>query len=372
MRKKDSMVEIILDNIIHFLEEKNPPSYAENWDNVGLQIGDRNKIIKKIFVALDATDEIIEEAVINGADLIITHHPLLFKSLKNVNTDNFIGRRIIKCIENNISLYSMHTNYDICNMARLSGEYLKLKNMRVLDTTFHEKVYKIAVYVPEEYAGAVSETMCNAGAGKMGEYSHCTFRSTGIGSFKPRKGTHPFIGEIDKLEHVKEIKVETIVPERQLKEVRSALLLAHPYEEPAYDIFELLYDGGEEGIGRIGDLPEEMSVRELAEYVKKQFSLHTVQVFGDLGRQVERVAISPGSGKSLIEPAIKKSAQVLITGDVGYNDGIDAVARNLSIIDAGHYGLEHIFINHMKEVLRSEFEQIPVMTEVIRQPVQTL
>jgi len=366
------MTEISLDRIIHFLEEKNPPSFAKSWDNVGLQIGDRNKAVKKIFVALDATDAIIEEAIENRADLIITHHPLIFKPLKNVNTDNFIGRRVIRCIENSISLYSMHTNYDICNMGRLSGEYLKLKNMRVLDTTFRRKVYKIAVYVPDEYAGAVSEVMCNAGAGRMGEYSHCTFQASGIGSFKPLKGTRPFIGTIGEMEHVKEIKVEMIVPEGKLEKVRSALLLTHPYEVPAYDIFELLYDGGEEGIGRIGDLPEEMSVRELAEYVKKQFSLHKVQVFGDLERRVERVAISPGSGKTLIDPAVKKSAQVLITGDVGYNDGIDAAANSLSIIDAGHYGLEHIFINHMKEVLRAEFEQIPVLAEVIRQPVQTL
>ena len=261
---------IKLQEIMQLLEKENPLHYAMAWDNSGLQVGNREQEIKKIFVALDATDKVIEEAIENEVDLILTHHPLIFQPLKKISTDNFIAKRVIKCIENNISIYSMHTNYDVCNMARLGGEYLQLNNMRVLDIT-----------------------------------------------------------------HQKE-------------------------------------NGKEEGLGRVGELPETMTLKECAEHVKACFQLPAVQVFGDLASVVQLAAVSPGSGKTLIEPALKARAQVLITGDIGYNDGIDAVARGMQIIDAGHYGLEHIFIHHMKAELEKWFQEITIMEEMIQQPMQII
>lgn len=234
--------------IIETLEKKYAPSFAESWDNVGLLVGDREKEVHKVFLALDVTDESLEEAIKEKADLIITHHPLIFSAMKKITADDFIGRRIIKMIQHDISYYAMHTNFDILGMADLSADLLELKDQKVLEVTYQE-------------------------------------------------------GE----------RVE--------------------------------------GLGRVGNFPKKMSLKECADFVKTQFQLPSVTVYGDLEREVQKAAVCTGSGKSLIKEVFMHQADVYVTGDVDYHFAIDAVAQGVCIIDAGHYGTEYIFMDDMEKEL---------------------
>lgn len=255
--------------VIEILEKQSPKSYACDWDNVGLLVGREDKEIQKIYLALDATDEAIEEAIANGADMLLTHHPMIFKGMKRVTQEDFIGRRIIRLIQNDISYYAMHTNFDVMGMADLAADYLGISDTRVLEIT------------------SVSET-------------------------------------------------------------------------------------GEEGIGRYGSLKKEMTVRECCEEVKQAFSLENVKVFGNLERKVKTAAISPGSGRSVISNALQAGVDVLITGDIDHHEGIDAVAQKLTVIDAGHYGVEHIFIPYMEQYLKREAKELEIAVQPLTFPFQII
>lgn len=257
--------------IIDVIERRYSPKYAMEWDNVGLLAGRDNKEVKCIYIALDATDEVIEAAVNIGADMILTHHPLIFGGLKRINNQDFMGRRLIRLISNDISCYSMHTNYDVCGMADLSGEKMHFENAEVLEITCEED-------------GCQGKNLM--------------------------------------------------------------------------------------GIGKIADVTEEMNLLQCCNKVKKAFSLSNVKVFGDLNRTVKRIAICPGSGKSVIGEAIRKHADVLVTGDIGHHEGIDSVAQGLSIIDAGHYGIEHIFIEDMERYLKKNLSGIEIIGAPISHPFQ--
>lgn len=250
--------------VIGIIEQKYSRTYAMNWDNVGLLAGRAGKEVKKIYVALDATDEIVEKAIDAKADMLLTHHPLIMSGITRITDDNFIGKRLIKLIQNDIAYYAMHTNYDVRGMAELAGNKLGMENAEILEVT----------------------------------------------------------GESEVLE----------------------------------------------GIGRIANLQKAMSLGECCEHVKQAFSLDSVKVFGNLDTPVTRMAICPGSGKSFIKAAISKGADVYVTGDIGHHEGIDAVAQNLSIIDAGHYGMEHIFIKDMKEYLQNNLKGVEVIEADIKHP----
>lgn len=254
--------------IIEKIEERYPLSYALEWDNVGLLLGSNQKEVQRIYITLDATDSVISDAVRQQADLLITHHPLLFSPVKRITQGDLVGDRILKLIQNDITCYAMHTNYDVMGMADLSAEILRLRDPEVLDITCQD-------------------------------------------------------------------------------------------DEPR-------------GIGKIALLPEEISLLDYCKVVKEAFHLEHVRIFGDENRRVRRVAISPGSGKSMIKPALDQKADVLITGDIGHHEGIDAVDQGLCIIDAGHYGIEHIFIEDMKKYLSSVFPEMTIITAPRIHPFQTV
>lgn len=262
---------MICREVMEIIEKRYPKRYALEWDNVGLQVGRSDKEVEKIYIALDATDEVIAEAAEWGADMLITHHPMIFKALKKVNDEDFISRRVMKLIQNDISYYAMHTNYDVMGMADLAGEFLHMEDAEVLEVTCVEK---------------------NASCGEMKE----------------------------------------------------------------------------EGIGRVADLKETMTLKECCEFVKEQFALPNVKVFGNPDMPVRRIAVSPGSGKSVIRAALEKEADVLITGDIDHHEGIDAVAQGMAVMDAGHYGIEHIFIEDMRRFCRENMLQAEVKTAQIRHP----
>lgn len=251
--------------IITLLQEQSPEEFACDWDNVGLLVGDFEQEIKKVYIALDATEETITEAVAEETDLLLTHHPMIFKELKKVNTQDFTGRRVVRLIQNHISYYAMHTNFDVRGMAAIAAEWMGLTDCAVLDVTCE------------------SEDGC-------------------------------------------------------------------------------------EGIGRVGILPEEMTLKACVERVKQAYDVDTVKVFGDLNQKVRQAAICPGSGKSVISCALGAGAGVLVTGDIDHHEGIDAADQGLAIIDAGHYGVEKLFIPYMVQYLRNRTEGIEIVGQPVKQP----
>lgn len=255
--------------IIQVIEATYPRNAALDFDNVGLLAGRSEKEVNRVYLALDATDEIITRAVEAGADMLVTHHPLIFSPLKKVTDEDFVSRRVMRLIQNDISYYAMHTNYDVLGMAELAEKILDIRDTQVLDVT-----------------GADGER--------------------------------------------------------------------------------------EEGIGRIGRLEREMSLEECCVYVKHKLNLGSIKVFGDMNRRVRTLAVSPGSGKSAIKPAIQKGADVLVTGDIGHHDGIDAVEQGLAVIDAGHYGTEYIFIDDMKRFYAEKLPGLEVETAPVIHPFQVI
>ena len=253
------------EQLIEILERQAAERYACDWDNVGLLIGNRQKDVHTVYIALDATDAAVEEAVEAGADLILTHHPMIFKGMKRVTEEDFIGRRIIRLIKNDISYYAMHTNFDVKGMADLAAGVLQLEQAEPLEVTCVEQ-------------------------------------------------------------------------------------------------------GIAQGIGRVGMLHRECTLEECADLVKKAFGLSYVSVFGDRKQRVRKAAICPGSGKGTMQEAIRAKADVYITGDIDHHTGIDANAQGLAVIDAGHYGIEHIFVPYMKKYLRSQAPELAVVAQSDAEP----
>ncbi len=255
--------------IVQVIEAAYPREAALDFDNVGLLAGRTEKEVERVYIALDATDAVIDRAIEAGADMLITHHPLIFSPLKKVTDEDFVSRRVVKLIQNDISYYAMHTNYDVLGMAELAEKILGIRDSEVLDITMEK-------------------------------------------------------------------------------------------------------DGKQEGIGRIGELEKPMTLEECCVYVKHKLNLGSLKVFGDMQAEVSRLAISPGSGRTAIAAAIAKGADVLVTGDIGHHDGLDAVEQGLAVIDAGHYGTEYIFIDDMRRFLEDKLPVLDVITTPVIHPFQVV
>lgn len=353
--------------IVGILEELAPKRLAESWDNVGLLVGDGSQKVKKVMVCLDVPEWVVEEASDNDVDMVVAHHPMIFSGIKRVTADTATGRKIISLIKNNISLYCLHTNFDIVagGLNDIFAKQLGFISSDILEETYREKLLKLVVYVPEGHEEKVIDAMCNAGAGYIGKYSSCTFRTGGTGTFEPQEGANPFIGKVGKLEQVKEFRVETIVPEKLLAKVLKEMLKAHPYEEAAYDIYETRNEGRVMGLGRIAELERETTLSFFADSVKSMLGADSVRYAGDPNRMIKKVALLNGSGSKYINAARFAGADVLVTGDTQHHGVLDALELGLCIIDAGHYATEKIMIRYIAEYLRDRFQALKLDVEVI-------
>ncbi|HSU78824.1 MAG TPA: Nif3-like dinuclear metal center hexameric protein [Candidatus Angelobacter sp.] len=338
--------------LIQAFEARIPKSFAVENDRVGLQIGTLNKSIKRIMVTLDVLENVIDEAIEKHVDLILSHHAIIYRPLKTMRTDRGQSKLVAKCIQHDIAVYVAHTNLDIAEggLNDWLAEALQLKNLEILAPTQTEMLYKLAVYTPISHADRVREAMGGQGAGYIGDYSYCSFNTQGLGIFRPERGADPFIGQVGKLEQVEEVKIETVVAEKQLKQVIKAMTNAHPYEEVAYDCYLLKNKGKEYGLGRIGKLESSISLKELALKTKSLFNLDGCRVVGDLDKPVKKVAVLGGDGNGFIHEAAFKGADVLITGDIYYHTAHDAILEGMSIIDVGHH-VEQIMKKGVKELL---------------------
>lgn len=341
-------------DVMAAMEEIAPKRLAESWDKPGLAVGDPEREVRKIFVALDVIEPVIEEAKRIGADMIVTHHPmLLFRKVESITADNALGRRIFALIENKIAAFSAHTNLDVAQggtndvLAELAG----LEDIEILEETWAEDLKKIVVYVPVGYEDAVREALCAAGAGHIGAYSHCTFGARGTGTFLPLDGTKPFLGERGKLERAEEIRLETIVPAGKLAAAIQAMLAAHPYEEPAYDVYAVERKGRREGIGRIGNLPEPVPFAEFAEGLRQRLGLDRIRLVGDGGKMVRRVGLCTGSGVEFLSAAARQGADAYLTGDIKYHEAQKAVEMGVCVADVTHYASEVLIVPVLQKKL---------------------
>ncbi|WP_349407854.1 Nif3-like dinuclear metal center hexameric protein [Pseudalkalibacillus sp. SCS-8] len=358
--------------VIQRIDQLAPKWMAMDWDPIGLQVGSRNKRVKKIMVTLDVIEPVIDEAIREGVDFIFAHHPLIFKPLKRIDPDTSQGRTIQKLMKHDITVYAAHTNLDVASggVNDLLADVIGMTDTEVLVDTVEDKLKKLVVFVPESHADAVREALGEAGAGFIGDYSHCTFNTPGTGTFLPHEGTDPHIGEQGKLEFVDEVKIETIYPMSIEKDVMAAMHRAHPYEEVAYDLLVLDNPGNRLGIGRIGKPEEEITVGELAQQLKEKFSLEGVRVVGDLDKKVKKIAVSGGEGNDFISKALVKGADVFITGDIKYHFAHDAWMEGMAVIDPGH-NIEKVMIDGMAGLLSEWIKAKGSETEVYRSKEQT-
>ncbi|MGN8645503.1 Nif3-like dinuclear metal center hexameric protein [Gracilibacillus sp. HCP3S3_G5_1] len=352
-------------DVMRLLEKWVPVHYAESWDNVGLQIGSKEQKVKKMMITLDVIDAVVEEAIEKKVDFIIAHHPLLFNGLKRIDFQDPKGQVVKKLIEHNISVYAAHTNLDVVKggVNDMLAERLELSNTKVLVPTVEEQLLKFIVYVPQTHLSDLVEAIGNAGAGHIGNYSHCTFRSAGTGAFKPLEGTQPYLGTQGEIEEVNEYKLETIIKKSQLSVVLQAAKKAHPYEEMAYDLVPLSNKGEKAGLGRIGKLSKPMKLSEYVEIVKSNLNIPALRYVGNQNQVIQKVAVLGGSGKGFINAARKAGADLYITGDLTFHEAQDAEEAGLCLLDPGHH-VEEVMKEGVKDYFLTNLHQLPDKIEV--------
>ncbi|HSL01055.1 MAG TPA: Nif3-like dinuclear metal center hexameric protein [Rubrobacteraceae bacterium] len=317
-----------------------PLPLSEEWDNCGLQVGDLEAEARRILVALTPVQEVFDEAEERGADFLLFHHPLIFHPLKNLDTASHPGDLIAQAICRGLAVYAAHTSYDAApdGVSVALAQRLGLRgSLEVLSA--RGVLRKLVVFVPEENADALADALSRAGAGVIGEYTHCTFRTPGTGTFLGSEGTDPYLGEKGRVEKVEEVRLETVVPAHAAGRVIAAATAAHPYEEVALDVYPV--DGRPEGCGygRVGALPEPVSAEALREHVSRALGFPARVVSHPVGR-VQRTAVLGGSGGSFVREAAASGADAYVTGDLDYHDALLADSLGLLAIDAGHAATE--------------------------------
>lgn len=329
--------------IFDFINEIAPFSQCYPWDNSGwlIRVGEETQ---NILIALDLTDAAIDEAIQRQCALIITHHPVLFESTKKIDMQIPEHERIIRLIQNGISLISAHTNMDKANGGindYLAGK-LGLQNIRTLAESY-EGYVKIAVFVPEAYTEKVMGAACSAGAGRLGNYSHCTFAAAGTGTFMPDEAAQPFVGEAGKLHHEREAKLEMICPQSLVSKVVQVILKNHPYELPALDIYDIKEPRDSLGTARIGELPEEIAKEDFIKHIKTRLGFETLRVSSAGREKIRKVAVCGGGGGSLLSLAKKSGADAYLTGELKHSDYISLSQNGIFLVEAGHYDTERCF-----------------------------
>lgn len=360
-----------ISDIIAKLEQWAPKSYQESYDNSGLLTGDTNVEATGIIVALDCTEAVVAEAISKGANLIVAHHPIIFGGLKKLTGSSYIERTIIQAIKHDIAIYAIHTNLDNIHTGvnAMIAEKLGLSGLEVLAPKANT-LSKLAFFVPEENTQSVLNAVHEAGAGHIGNYSHCAFKVNGKGTFKPNATANPTIGTQNQQEEVSEDRVEVIFPTHLKSRVLQALKTSHPYEEVAYYLNELANDNQEIGSGMIGSLPEALSVEEFLAHLKSSMSLNTIKYTSLDKQKIQRIAICGGSGSFLLRTAMAKGADAFVTADFKYHEFFDGEGKTL-IADIGHYESEVFTKDLIGKFLRENFTNIATyLTEVNTNPVK--
>lgn len=362
----------ILD-IINVLETLAPSSLQESYDNSGLIIGDSSTVCTGVMVALDATQQVIEEASRRNCNLVLVHHPLIFTGVKKIGTGDYTGRAIISAIKHDLAVYAIHTNLDnvITGVNGQMAELLSLKNTEVL-LPKPGSLRKLSTFVPIQQLESLRKALFSAGGGHIGKYSECSFDVSGTGTFTAGSGANPFVGEIGIRHEEKESRLEMIFPAHLEQAILKALKSAHPYEEVAYDIVVLANQLKTVGSGLIGDTAQEMEEMEFLELVKEKFKLQALRHTALTGTKVNRVALCGGAGSFLINKALASEADIFVSSDIKYHEFFEANGRML-IADIGHYESEQFTINLLFDLLQEKFPNFAVLKSGSKtNPVQYL
>ncbi len=362
-----------LKELTSHLEALAPPAYQESYDNAGLIVGNPDAEVKKALLCIDSTDEVVKEAVKKKCNLIIAHHPIVFKGLKKLTGKNYVERAVMLAVKNDIAIYCMHTNLDNVHVGvnKKICEKLGLVNTEILSPK-RQILKKLITFCPLKDAEKVRDALFAAGAGVIGDYSETSYNTEGFGTFKGSESTNPHVGEKGKRHHEPEIKIETIYPGYIEHNLVQALLEAHPYEEVAYDLVPLDNYHPRVGSGMIGELAKPVDEKAFLQTLKKTFKAGCVRHTNLLGRKIKRVAVCGGSGSFLLQDAIRANADIFITGDFKYHDFFDAEGK-IVIADIGHYESEQFTTELFHEVLNRKFNNFALLfSETNTNPVNYL
>ena len=360
-----------ISELILFLESLAHPSLQEHYDNAGLIIGDKNWECNGVICSLDATEEVIKEAIARKCNLVVAHHPIIFGGVKKINGKNYVEKAIITAIKYDIAIYAIHTNLDnvLDGVNGKMASLLGLRNNSVLSPK-DGTLKKLFTFAPFDQAKKVRDAIFKAGGGHLGNYSECSFNSEGVGTFKGQEGADPYVGEIGKLHEEKEIRIEVIFPGWLENEIVAAMKAAHPYEEVAYDVLSLANKQKDIGSGLIGELTEPVSELDFLKDIKDVFHLKIIRHTSLLNRRVKKVAVCGGAGSFLVPRAVAAGADMYITADMKYHEFFDANGL-LVIADIGHYESEQFTIDLLAEILEQKFPNFAVLkTEVKTNPVR--
>ena len=349
-------------NVIQFLDDLAPLSLAADWDNVGLLLGDRAAAVQRIMTCLTVTPESTAEAAESAVQLIVTHHPILFRPTQRLTSDTPEGRMLLTLVRAGVAVYSPHTAYDNTRdgindaLARRLG----LTDTAPLRSRDGLQQCKVVVFVPDSDLARVSDAMFAAGAGNIGQYSQCSFRLAGTGTFFGSDATKQTVGEKGRREEVSEWRLEAICPEPAVEPVIAAIRQAHSYEEPAYDVYALRPAMSRQGEGRIGRLPRATPLGELAQVTRQSLRAAAVGIVGDPVRSVERVAVVCGAGGEFLHDAIRAKADVFLTGELRFHDYLAAEAANVALLLPGHYATERFGVETLATRLQAQFPDLQV------------
>jgi dinuclear metal center YbgI/SA1388 family protein len=360
---------ITVNSITNYLESIAPKQLQESYDNSGLLTGNSNMELTGIIISLDCTEDVIDEAIECNANMVVAHHPILFKGIKSLTGNNYIERTIIKAIKNDIAIYAIHTNLDnVANgvNSRLA-DILGLQNKQILRPL--NNLQKLVTFIPVLDTEQVLQELHNSGAGGTGNYSECSFKVVGKGSFKPNSMANPSIGKQNIKEEVEEDRVEVIYPEYLASTIIKTLKTAHPYEEVAYYITNLENVNQDSGAGMIGELPEPMLADEFLEHLKSTLSLECIR-HTDFSGEIKKVAVCGGSGSFLLQDAKKLNADAFVTGDVKYHEFFDAES-SLIFCDIGHYESEVATKDLLYDLLSKKFTNFALhLSKCVTNPIK--
>ena len=363
---------------LEFLEQWAPVALAAAWDNVGLLLGDRDAEVQRIMTCLTVTPESATEAIESGAQLIVTHHPILFRPVKRLTSTTPEGRLLLGLVRAGVAVYSAHTAFDNTRggINEMLAGRLQLRDVTPLRPPHPTlspfgwgrgqgegggaRKYKLVVFVPDADLVRVADALFAAGAGNIGQYSQCSFRLAGTGTFFGSEATHPTVGQKGRREEVSEWRLEAVCPEAAREEVITALRQAHSYEEPAFDVYPLQPRPSRLGEGRIGKLAQPVPLRELAHSVKTLLQSQQLPLVGDPDRLVEKVAIVCGAGGELLAEAVRAQADVLLTGELRFHDYLSAQAAGLALLLPGHYATERLGVEELAARLQKQWPEVQV------------
>lgn len=348
-------------DVTQILEDWFPLSLAESWDNVGLIVGDRTRTVERIMTCLSVTAESAEEAIREKADLIVSHHPILFRKVRSLTSDG-PERVVYSLMRAGISVYSPHTAFDGASggINEQIAERMGLKDVRPLRPASESRSFKLAVFVPESDLDRVQRALFDAGAGRIGEYSECSFRVDGTGSFLGSDVSNPTTGQRGRREVVAEQRLEVVVAASRLRDAIAAMRRTHSYEEPAFDVYPLEPNVLPVGAGRVGALTTERTLEALASQLKQSLSARHVEIVGDQGRMCQRIGIGCGAGGEFLRDALAAGCDVFVTGEARFHDLLAAKADGVGLILAGHYATERFAVETLAERLANRLGGLTV------------